>query len=49
MIYKTPDKNIEHTEQHETHRYQDLISGAPERLAVPTPHVTPVVLLLIRE
>ena len=32
--------------QHETHQKLGVLSGAPETLADPAPHVAPVVLLM---
>jgi len=45
MIYKTLHRK-QTIEQHEPHWKSGMYSGAPEKLAVPAPHVTPVVLLL---
>ena len=45
MIYKTLQRK-QKNEQYELHYKPGLNSGAPEGLAVPVPHVTPVVVLL---
>ncbi len=45
MIYKTVHRKLK-IEQHESHLKPRGNAGAPEGLAVPVPHVTPVVLLL---
>jgi hypothetical protein len=44
MIYKTLNRKL----KIECHQYQGMKSGASEKLAVPSPHVVPVVLLLLQ-
>jgi len=43
-IYKTLHRKLK-IEQHESHQKLGVNSGAPSVLAVPSPHVTPVMLL----
>jgi hypothetical protein len=45
MIYKTLHRKLK-IEQHKPYQKPGVNSGVPDVLAVPAPHVTPVMLLL---
>jgi len=46
-IYKILHRKLK-IEQHKPHQKPGENSGSPEGLAVPAPHVTPIMLLLIQ-